>query len=103
MRQEAAELFRSVGAERSLAALLRGAAGVRAAGLRIPESQRFAGNPGLTKRESEVALLASRGYTAAEIAASLHVAERTVYVHLQAVKAKLGVRRKSELVRFFDG
>lgn len=102
LRQEAADLFRAVGADRSLASLLRGAAGARAVpGLRIPESQRFAGSPGLTKRESDVALLASRGYTAPEIAAELHIAERTVYVHLQSVKAKLGVRRKSELVRFF--
>jgi DNA-binding CsgD family transcriptional regulator len=103
LRQEAADLYRSVGADRSLASLLRGAAGARAVpGLRIPASQRFAGSPGLTKRESDVALLASRGHTAPEIAAELHVAVRTVYVHIQSVKAKLGVRRKSELVRLFD-
>ena len=103
LRQRAADMFKEIGAERSLAGVLRGAPGLRPIdGAPIPESQRFAGSPGLTSRESEVAQLASRGYTAREIADELHVAERTVYVHLQSVKAKLGVQRKAQLVRLFD-
>lgn len=53
----------------------------------------------LSRREREVALLASRGETAAEIAGRLVISERTVETHLASVYAKLGVRSKAELIR----
>jgi DNA-binding CsgD family transcriptional regulator len=56
----------------------------------------------LSRREREVALLASRGETAAEIARRLVISERTVETHLAGVYAKLGVRSKSELIRRAD-
>jgi pimeloyl-ACP methyl ester carboxylesterase/DNA-binding CsgD family transcriptional regulator len=56
----------------------------------------------LSRREREVALLASRGETAAEIARRLVISERTVETHLASVYAKLGVRSKSELIRRAD-
>ena len=52
--------------------------------------------------EKEVALFASRGETAAEIAQHLFISERTVESHLASVYAKLGLRSKSELIRRAD-
>jgi DNA-binding CsgD family transcriptional regulator len=53
----------------------------------------------LTKREREVATLASQGYTAREIGAQLHIGERTVETHVANVCSKLGLKAKVELVR----
>lgn len=60
------------------------------------------GTDALSRREREVALLASRGETAAEIAAQLFISERTVESHLVSVYAKLGLRSKTELIRRAD-
>ena len=60
------------------------------------------GTDALSRREREVALLASRGETAAEIAGQLFISERTVESHLVNVYAKLGLRSKSELIRRAD-
>lgn len=57
------------------------------------------GPDALSRREREVALLASRGATAAEIAEHLSISERTVESHLTNVYAKLEVATKVELVR----
>jgi pimeloyl-ACP methyl ester carboxylesterase/DNA-binding CsgD family transcriptional regulator len=57
------------------------------------------GPDALSRREREVALLASRGATAAEIAKHLFISERTVESHLTNVYAKLDVATKVELVR----
>lgn len=57
------------------------------------------GPDALSRREREVALLASRGATAAEIAKHLVISERTVESHLANVYAKLEVATKVELVR----
>ena len=54
---------------------------------------------GLSRREREVALLASRGSTANEIAEQLYVSKRTVESHLVSIYAKLGVASKTELIR----
>jgi DNA-binding CsgD family transcriptional regulator len=53
----------------------------------------------LSAREREVAVLASEGQSAREIAARLFIGERTVETHLANVYAKLGVSSKVELVR----
>jgi DNA-binding CsgD family transcriptional regulator len=55
----------------------------------------------LTPAEANVARLAARGFTSGSIAAQLGVAESTVVTHIQRVKRKLGVRRKSDLVNLF--
>jgi len=57
------------------------------------------GTDALSRREREIALLASRGMTAAQIAKHLFVSERTVETHLASVYAKLGLRSKAELIR----
>jgi DNA-binding CsgD family transcriptional regulator/tetratricopeptide (TPR) repeat protein len=58
------------------------------------------GPASLTPRELDVARLAARGYTAAEIGRQLFIGTRTVETHLAHARAKLGCRSKRELVRF---
>jgi DNA-binding CsgD family transcriptional regulator len=53
----------------------------------------------LTHRELEVARLAARAYTAAEIGHQLHIGERTVESHIASTYLKLGIRSRSELIR----
>jgi DNA-binding NarL/FixJ family response regulator len=57
------------------------------------------GVPGLlSERESAVLRLVAEGRADAEVAAKLSVRVRTVQSHLARVRAKTGVRRRSELV-----
>jgi DNA-binding CsgD family transcriptional regulator len=58
-----------------------------------------AGLRSLTPRELDVARLAARGDTAAEIGRQLFIGTRTVETHLTHVCAKLGVASKRELLR----
>jgi len=60
---------------------------------------RLSGLDSLTRREVEVARLASDGYMASEIAVSLQISARTVESHLAHVYAKLGVTSRRELMR----
>lgn len=101
-RRRAAEIFDRLGAERSLARLLRASGRTRAlASFRVPRSQRHGASPGLTMRETEVARLAAQAFTAKEIAARLGVSVATVRTHLANIKRALGVARKADLVRLF--
>jgi DNA-binding CsgD family transcriptional regulator len=52
---------------------------------------------GLTEREADVAGLAGRGATNAEIAGALHLGQATVKTHLTRIYAKLGVRSRTQL------
>ena len=52
----------------------------------------------LSERENAVLRLVAEGRTDAEVAAELGVRVRTVQSHLSRVRAKTGVRRRSELV-----
>lgn len=102
-RVRAAEIYQSLGADRSLATLLRRSGGTRALDrFRVPASQAGSTSPGLTPREREVAELARLGYTARAIAETLGVSIGTAQNHLEHVKSKLGVERKSDVVRFFS-
>ena len=70
---------------------------------RLPRRPRraTAANPGgLTARELEVLALLEAGLRNAEIAARLHIAEKTVDHHVSAILAKLGVRSRHEAARF---
>jgi DNA-binding CsgD family transcriptional regulator len=95
-----AELYSAIGAERSLARLVRRS---RARGFLsrrpVPESVRGKGAPGLTRREQEVASLAAAGYTIVEIAKDLSISVGTVRKHLEHIRGKLGIKRKTDLVR----
>lgn len=53
----------------------------------------------LTPRERQVAQLAGHGQSAAEIAARLHIAERTVESHIASTYSKLGIRSRARLIR----
>jgi pimeloyl-ACP methyl ester carboxylesterase/DNA-binding CsgD family transcriptional regulator len=64
-----------------------------------PRRRADIGVDALSRREREVALFASRGETANEIASHLFVSKRTVESHLINVYAKLGVGSKAELIR----
>lgn len=71
-----------------------------ARGVRAPAHRIDASHVGsLTRRELEVARLASMAFTAAEIGRELHIGERTVESHLASTYAKLGIASKSELIR----
>jgi DNA-binding CsgD family transcriptional regulator len=61
------------------------------------DQQLSSGVDALTRREVEVATLASRGYTAAEIGAQLHISERTVESHLANAYTKLAIHSRSGL------
>ena len=54
----------------------------------------------LTAREREVLQLAAEGKTGAEIAARLHISQRTVENHRANLMRKLGLKNQSELVRY---
>lgn len=54
----------------------------------------------LTEREREVVSLIALGHTNAEIAAKLHISEKTVETHRAHVCEKLGLHTRAELVRF---
>jgi pimeloyl-ACP methyl ester carboxylesterase/DNA-binding CsgD family transcriptional regulator len=64
-----------------------------------PRRRSSMGVDALSRREREVALLAARGETAAQIAGHLFVSKRTVESHLVSVYSKLGVSSKTELIR----
>lgn len=58
---------------------------------------------GLTPREVEVTRLLCRGLSDREMARELGVSAHTVHDHVRAVRAKLGVRSRSEVVaQVFD-
>jgi DNA-binding CsgD family transcriptional regulator len=53
----------------------------------------------LTRRELEVARLASEGYTAAEVGRRLNIGGRTVESHLGSVYSKLRISSRLQLIR----
>lgn len=54
----------------------------------------------LTAREREVLQLAAEGKTSPEIAARLHISQRTVENHRANLMRKLGMKNQSELIRY---
>jgi DNA-binding NarL/FixJ family response regulator len=54
----------------------------------------------LSSREREVLQLAAEGKTATEIAARLHISQRTVENHRANLMRKLGLKNQSELIRY---
>ena len=94
--QEAAQVCRTLGAERSadrIRQLLR-AAGVTVA--RGPRAATRANPAGLTNRQLDVANLLVDGLTNADIAERLFVSVKTVDHHVSAILTKLGVASRRE-------
>ena len=73
---------------------------VAAAGTAAPDDGRLAV---LSAREREVAHLVAEGRTNAQIAARLHLSERTVEKHVSQVLRKLGVASRTGVVRLLAG
>jgi DNA-binding SARP family transcriptional activator/DNA-binding CsgD family transcriptional regulator/tetratricopeptide (TPR) repeat protein len=75
---------------------------LRALGARVPRGPRASTRTnlgGLTDREIEVLDLLDEGLRNAEIAARLHLSEKTVGHHVSSILAKLGVSSRLEAVR----
>jgi len=53
----------------------------------------------LTNRETEVVAILAQGLTNKEIAKALNVSAETVKKHLQNIFAKLGVHRRTQVLR----
>jgi DNA-binding NarL/FixJ family response regulator len=51
----------------------------------------------LSRRESEIALLVSQGMTSGQIAARLHLSERTIENHVHNSLNKLGLSSRAQL------
>jgi DNA-binding CsgD family transcriptional regulator len=65
--------------------------------LRAPGPARPRAEDSLTRREDEVARLASRGLTNGQIASELDISARTVGTHMHRILKKLGLRSRHEL------
>ncbi len=63
---------------------------------RVRESRAF---EELTEREREVAIAVARGLLNKQVAAELHISERTVQVHRANAQRKLGARTSAEFVK----
>jgi two-component system response regulator NreC len=63
-------------------------------------SDKLAGGPYLTQRESQVLELVVEGRSNKEIARALVISPKTVSVHRTNIMAKLGVHNSIELVRY---
>ena len=75
---------------------------LRSIGAKVPRGARAstrANVGGLTDREVEVLDLLDKGLRNAEIAARLHLSEKTVGHHVSAILAKLGASSRTEAVR----
>jgi len=70
---------------------------VRCEGASTPLLAQLGDAPALTKREREIAGLAARGLSDAEIADELGVSVRTIESHLHRAYAKLGVTSRQQL------
>lgn len=66
--------------------------------LRGPRASTLANAAGLTRREQEVLRVLARGATNPEIAAALHLSDRTVAHHVSAILAKLGAPTRTAAV-----
>lgn len=72
---------------------LRSALGEESTDVTVPADDRG----GLTKRESEVAALVSRGLTNQQIANALAVSRRTAETHVEHILTKLGFSTRAQI------
>jgi DNA-binding NarL/FixJ family response regulator len=57
----------------------------------------------LTRRESEVTGLVARGLSNRQIAAVLHISERTAENHVQHILTKLALQNRTQVAAFMSG
>ena len=67
---------------------------------RLDGLRRAAQDDGLSPRETDVLRLIALGLTSAEMSALLHLSQRTVESHRRRIHRKLGLGKRSELVRY---
>jgi two-component system, NarL family, response regulator NreC len=67
---------------------------------RLDALRRAVGVDGLSVRETEVLRLIALGLTSGEISENLHLSKRTVESHRRRIHHKLGLGKRSELVRY---
>ncbi len=67
--------------------------GLIATGSEDPESP-----PSLSARQRQIACLLTRGWTTKQLAIALHISESTIRFHIDALKAKLGLGCRAELI-----
>jgi two-component system response regulator NreC len=67
---------------------------------RLDGLRRAARDDGLSPRETDVLRLIALGLTSAEISGLLHLSRRTVESHRRRIHRKLGLGKRSELVRY---
>jgi DNA-binding NarL/FixJ family response regulator len=61
-------------------------------------------SPGpLTRREREVATLVAQGLSNRDVAAALHLSERTVESHVQHILDKLALRNRTQIASWLAG
>lgn len=96
-RQAMAALHR-LGATAAAQAFARARAAGGAPAARGPRSSTLANPAGLTRREQDVLEALGTGASNAEIAASLHLSERTVAHHVSAILSKMGARSRHAAV-----
>jgi DNA-binding CsgD family transcriptional regulator len=89
--REAVATLRRLGADGAVRAFSRERAARGARAARGPRRSTLANRAGLTRREQEVLEELAAGASNAEIAAALHLSQRTVAHHVSAILAKLGV------------
>ena len=63
----------------------------------------FASRHGLTRRETQVCDLLTRGYTAKSVAETLGVTDNTAWTHIRSVYLKCGVSGRQALIGAFEG
>jgi DNA-binding NarL/FixJ family response regulator len=79
----------------------RAASELRRLGLRVPRAGARTGT--LSAREREIAELVGSGRTNRQIAAELHLSEKTVENHLSRVYGKLGISSRAALAALISG
>ncbi len=70
---------------------------------RVDALKRAVDGDGLSPRETDVLSLIALGFTSDEISDKLYLSRRTVESHRQRIQRKLGLGRRSELVRYALG
>jgi two-component system, NarL family, response regulator NreC len=70
---------------------------------RLDALRRTVHDDGLSARETDVLRLIALGFTSAEISDRLHLSRRTVESHRRRIHRKLGLAKRSELVRYALG
>jgi DNA-binding NarL/FixJ family response regulator len=90
--------LRRLGAEGAARAFVRERTRLGFSAPRGPRATTLANAAGLTRREQEVLGQLARGATNPEIAAALHLSERTVAHHVSAILAKLAAPTRTAAV-----